>query len=163
MIRIKRFAFVLLMLLVLTGCQTTIPTPERVETNQSLIGGVSLGATKDQPDYTTGDLVYRDYKNGIKLEKGNELYIEKPHITSTGTGLISIWIYEHETQKEKKIADYISGSSISFVAAETGTYVIYAVTRNDDTCESVDLTSQGTIYANMKTDDVKGITPIKKA
>ena len=150
----------------LPGCTQNISIPQKADITQTEVESIAPKIDKNTNDYyytqeDLNDLMYRIYKDGIKLEKGAKVYISEPGIKFQDESKVSIWISNLETNENRKIVDYIYPCSISFIVDKSGTYMIYAIIENKGSISYSDLTKKETIEVSIGRDNLYGITPLK--
>ena len=158
----KRLAYVFIGLF-FVFCLTGTPILQKTDMIQAKAENVAAKGNNNTNgyEYRQGDLVYRRYKNGIKLEKGAGFYIPEPNIKLQDGSKVSIWVNSLETNENQKIMDYTYPREISFTADKLGTYVIYALIESKDSSSYLDLTKRGLIRANADKNSTNGIIPLR--
>ena len=163
----KELVYAIMILFVLFACTQSISVLQKMDITQTEVESIAPAINKNTNDYYytqegLRDLMYRIYKDGIRLEKGAKVYISEPDIEFQDESKVSIWVSNLEANENQKIMDYIYPWDISFIADKSGTYMIYAIIENKDSISYSDLTKHETIEISIDSDNTYGITPLKQ-
>lgn len=162
----KKLVYVIMILFMLSGCMQNISIPQKANMTQTEVESIAPAINKNTNDYYytqegLRDLMYRIYKDGIRLEKGAKVYISEPDIEFQDESKVSIWVSNLEANENQKIMDYIYPWDISFIADKSGTYMIYAIIENKDSISYSDLTKHETIEISIGSENIHEIIPLK--
>lgn len=142
-ITLKKLGVIILLTLILAGCQSKESGTELVNSS------ISITAAASREDYSgsQNDLVYHDYGDGLELSANAKLTIAYLDLELKNESAV-IYIVNLKDNKIIKQFDYKPKEVITYTSESGGIYMIIAVIDND---RIVDITSKAVIETNYTT------------
>lgn len=147
----KKQIFVILILLLLSGCQTT----DSAITTQS--EPISVDMLQDKSLEVQDDLVYHDYGTSIFLKANSSATISNLDLGLKEESA-NLYAISLKTNEMIILGNYEANQTVSFTSKTDGNYLFLAITSAGN---SIDITPNAVIETTYELDESNGIIPLK--